>query len=95
MSTGGRRGRSRTGSGSWVSLGFNRRRGNAQEYLREAVPSGAGRYVERRVAVEVAEAVLAHAVWSPIEAAHRADLFVRRRRLMEGWADYSASGPSK
>ena len=38
---------------------------------------------------EVAEAALAHKVRNPIEAAYRrTDLFERRRRLMDEWADY-------
>ena len=38
---------------------------------------------------EVAEAALAHKVRNPIEAAYRrTDLFERRRRLMDDWADY-------
>ena len=40
---------------------------------------------------EVAEAALAHKVRNPIEAAYRrTDLFERRRRLMDDWADYLA-----
>jgi integrase len=40
---------------------------------------------------EVAEAALAHAVPSQVEAAYkRTDFFDRRRRLMEAWADYCA-----
>ena len=40
---------------------------------------------------EVAEAALAHTVRNPIEAAYRrTDLFERRRRLMDDWADYLA-----
>ena len=38
---------------------------------------------------EVVEAALAHTVRNPTEAAYaRSDLFARRRRLMDGWADY-------
>ena len=38
---------------------------------------------------EVVEAALAHTVQNPTEAAYaRSDLFERRRRLMDGWADY-------
>ena len=38
---------------------------------------------------EVVEAALAHVVRNPIEAAYaRSDLFERRRRLMDDWADY-------
>ncbi len=40
---------------------------------------------------EVAEAALAHKVRNPVEAAYRrTDLFERRRRLMDDWADYLA-----
>ena len=40
---------------------------------------------------EVVEAALAHVVRNPIEAAYaRSDLFERRRRLMDDWADYLA-----
>ena len=43
---------------------------------------------------EVIEAALAHVVRNPVEAAYaRSDLFERRRRLMDEWADYLA-GPS-
>ena len=42
---------------------------------------------------EVAEAALAHKVRSQIEAAYRrSDLFERRRRLMDDWANYLAGG---
>ena len=45
---------------------------------------------------EVAEAALAHKVRNPIEAAYRrTDLFERRRRLMDDWADYLAQGTAK
>ena len=38
---------------------------------------------------EVVEAALAHTVRNPTEAAYaRSDLFARRRRLMQDWADY-------
>ena len=44
---------------------------------------------------EVAEAALAHTVRNQIEAAYRrSDLFERRRRLMDDWAGYLASGGS-
>ena len=40
---------------------------------------------------EVVEAALAHRVRNQIEAAYRrTDLFERRRRLMDDWADYLA-----
>ena len=45
---------------------------------------------------EVAEAALAHALKDKTEAAYqRADLLERRRKLMEMWAGYCASGASK
>ena len=38
---------------------------------------------------EVIEAALAHVVQNKVEAAYaRSDLFERRRRLMDDWADY-------
>ena len=41
----------------------------------------------------VMEATLAHAVRNPVEAAYaRSDLFERRRRLMQAWADYLGAG---
>ncbi len=44
---------------------------------------------------EVVEAALAHAVRNPVEAAYaRSDLFERRRRLMDDWADYLGGGAS-
>jgi integrase len=40
---------------------------------------------------EVAEMALSHAIPSAVEAAYRrGDLFEKRRRLMEAWADYCA-----
>ena len=40
---------------------------------------------------EVIEAALAHVVQNRVEAAYaRSDLFERRRRLMDDWADYLA-----
>ena len=40
---------------------------------------------------EVVEAALAHLVQNPVEAAYaRSDLFERRRRLMNDWAEYVA-----
>jgi len=39
---------------------------------------------------------LAHAVGSKVEAAYRrGDLFDKRRRLMEAWAEYCAEAPAK
>ena len=44
---------------------------------------------------EVVEAALAHVVRNPVEAAYaRSDLFDRRRRLMDEWAEYLESGQS-
>ena len=44
---------------------------------------------------EVIEAALAHVVQNQVEAAYaRSDLFERRRRLMDDWADYLAEPPS-
>lgn len=41
---------------------------------------------------EVAEAALAHVVGDKVEAAYRrGDLFEKRRRLMQAWADYACS----
>ena len=41
---------------------------------------------------EVAEMALAHAIPSAVEAAYRrGDLFDKRRRLMEAWADFCAT----
>src|SRR5262249_38088628 len=41
---------------------------------------------------EVAEMALAHSISSAVEAAYRrGDLFEKRRRLMEAWADYCSS----
>ena len=45
---------------------------------------------------EVAEMALAHAVGSKVEAAYRrGDLFDKRRRLMEAWAEYCAEAPAE
>ena len=45
---------------------------------------------------EVAEMALAHVVGSKVEAAYRRrDLFDKRRRLMEAWAEYCAKAPAK
>ena len=42
---------------------------------------------------EVIEAALAHVVQNKVEAAYaRSDLFERRRRLMDDWAEYLAAG---
>ena len=44
---------------------------------------------------EVAEKALAHAIPSAVEAAYRrGDLFEKRRRLMEAWADFCTSPPA-
>jgi integrase len=44
---------------------------------------------------EVAEMALAHAIPNVVEAAYRrGDLFEKRRRLMEAWADYCTKAPS-
>jgi hypothetical protein len=38
---------------------------------------------------------LAHAVGNKVEAAYRrGDLFEKRRRLMDGWADFCAMAPA-
>jgi len=40
---------------------------------------------------EVAEAALAHAIGDKVEAAYRrGDLFEKRRRLMDAWAEFCA-----
>ena len=45
---------------------------------------------------EVAEMALAHALGSKVEAAYRrGDLFDKRRRLMEAWAEYCAMAPAE
>jgi integrase len=45
---------------------------------------------------EVAEAALAHAIESKVEAAYRrGDLFDKRARLMADWAKYCASPPAR
>jgi hypothetical protein len=44
---------------------------------------------------EVVEMALAHAVENKVEAAYRrSDLFEKRRRLMEAWADFCETAPS-
>ena len=44
---------------------------------------------------EVSEAALAHVVGDKVEAAYRrGDLFEKRRRLMEAWAEYCAKRPA-
>jgi integrase len=44
---------------------------------------------------EVAEAALAHVVGDKVEAAYRrGDLFEKRRRLMEAWAEYCTKAPA-
>ena len=45
---------------------------------------------------EVVEMALAHAVGTKVEAAYRrGDLFEKRRRLMDAWADYLAKAPAE
>jgi hypothetical protein len=45
---------------------------------------------------EICEAALAHAVPSAVVRAYkRTDLFERRRRLMNDWADYCSSPPAE
>ncbi len=45
---------------------------------------------------EVAEAALAHAVGSKVEAAYRrSDLFEKRRKMMDAWGGYCAGGGGK
>jgi integrase len=45
---------------------------------------------------EVAEAALAHAVESKVEAAYRrSDLLDKRRKTMDAWADYCGSSVGK
>ena len=44
---------------------------------------------------EVAEMALAHAIPNAVEAAYRrGDLFEKRRKLMEAWAEFCASAPA-
>jgi integrase len=44
---------------------------------------------------EVIEAALAHTIGNKVEAAYqRGDLFEKRRRLMEAWAQFCASAPA-
>jgi len=44
---------------------------------------------------EVAEMALAHAVGSKVEAAYRrGDLFEKRRRLMQAWAEFLTKTPA-
>jgi integrase len=44
---------------------------------------------------EVVEMALAHSVGSKVEAAYRrGDLFEKRRRLMDVWADFVATAPT-
>jgi hypothetical protein len=41
------------------------------------------------------ELALAHAVGNPVEAAYRrGDMFEKRRRLMDAWADFCGSAPA-
>jgi integrase len=45
---------------------------------------------------EVAEVALAHAVRNPVEAAYRrGNMFEKRRRLMDAWADFCAKAPAE
>jgi integrase len=45
---------------------------------------------------EVAEMALAHVVGSKVEAAYRrGDLFDKRRRLMDAWAEFLAKAPER
>ena len=45
---------------------------------------------------EVMEMALAHAVGDKVEAAYRrSDLFEKRRRLMDAWAEFCANAPAK
>jgi integrase len=45
---------------------------------------------------EVAELALAHAVGSKVEAAYRrGDMFEKRRRLMDAWAEFLAKAPAE
>ena len=51
--------------------------------------SGTGPQRRRTIRGEVVEAALAHVVGNQTEAAYaRSDLFERRRRLMDEWAEY-------
>ena len=50
---------------------------------------------EHEFPTEVAEAAFAHVVGDKVEAAYRrGDLFEKRRRLMEAWAEYCAERPA-
>jgi integrase len=45
---------------------------------------------------DVAELALAHAVRNPVEAAYRrGDLFEKRRRLMDAWAEFCTAAPTE
>jgi integrase len=45
---------------------------------------------------EVVEIALAHVVGSKVEAAYRrGDLFEKRRRLMDAWADFCVAAPTE
>ena len=45
---------------------------------------------------EVVEMALAHAVGTKVEAAYRrGDMFEKRRRLMDAWAEYLAKAPAE
>jgi len=44
---------------------------------------------------DVAEMALAHVIDNRVEAAYRrGDLFDKRRRMMQAWADYVSRGPA-
>ena len=45
---------------------------------------------------EVVETALAHSIGNAVEAAYRrGDLFDKRRRLMDAWAEYCAKAPAE
>lgn len=54
-----------------------------------AQPSGLGPQSGPLFAREVVEAALAHVVGNKVEAAYqRGDMFEKRRRLMDAWAEF-------
>ena len=56
----------------------------------------AGQALRTHFLSEVAEMALAHAIGSKVKATYRrGDLFNKRRRLMETWAEYCAKVPAK